>query len=112
MSEQKGVCKVKKIIKLLKIAIQEENKSKITNWNRYQWSIRVIVQIHPWPVPTVLRDQVRADKRKTSLSLPLQFLPALTPSVSFPPTRPARLPVITTPCYFCWNNHYGGEYEK
>ena len=56
MSEQKGVCKVKKIIKLLKIAIQEENKSKITNWNRYQWSIRVIVQIHSWPVPTVLRD--------------------------------------------------------
>ena len=64
MSEQKGVCKVKKIIKLLKIAIQEENKSKLTNWNRYQWSIRVIVQIHSWTVPTVLRDQTRTDKRK------------------------------------------------
>ena len=66
MSEQKGVCKVKKIIKLLKIAIQEENKSKLTNWNRYQWSIRVIVQIHSGPVPTVLRDHTCADTYNTS----------------------------------------------
>ena len=99
MSEQKGSCKVKKIIELLKIAIQEENKSKLTNWNRYQWSIRVIVQTHSWPARrsfgtrhALIKENVIKLKRRVSRELIAE--------------RRARLPVRSSPIKDNLNPNY------